>query len=98
MTYIFDLKIPFMIECFFEREDNEHFVDVLADLADAVLFPGPHLGRNVVDDPESLGTGPFGDAHIKAWVVDEDKRIGLEGKDVFLTQIEVTKDGPQVRY
>ena len=43
MTYVFYLVVPFPIKLLFEGEDDQHFVDVGADLLNPVLLPGPDL-------------------------------------------------------
>jgi hypothetical protein len=93
---VFDVIVPFLVESGFEGENDEHFVDCLADLAYAAFFPGPYLGRNIIDNPKSLRAGPFGDAHVEAGIVNENERIGAILEDVLLAEVKVAEDGAEV--
>jgi len=93
---VFDVVVPFPVKLFFEGEDDEHFVDVGPNLFYPVLFPGPDLGRYIIDDPEALPAGPFGDTHVEPRIVDKDEGIGGVAEDVGLAEVYVAEDGAEV--
>ncbi len=96
MADIFHFVVPFLIELFFKGKDDQHFVDVLADLADAVFLPGPDLGRDIINDTQPLPAGPFGDTHIKAGVVYQDEGVGAVLEDIPFAEVDIAEDGPEV--
>ena len=65
------------VELFFEGEDDERLVDVVADQADASLPPRPELRRDVVDRRDAALFHLAGDAPVECGGVDDDGEVGL---------------------
>src|SRR5437879_8177324 len=65
------------IELFFKRKDNQRFVDVVAQEADASLAPSPELWSHVVDGADAALFHLTGDAPVEGGRVDHDGEGGL---------------------
>ena len=96
MTHIFYLIVPFSVKFLFEGEDDQHFVDVRADLLNPVLLPGPDLWRYIINNTKSLLACPFGDAKVESRVVDQDEGIGGIFKNIRFAEVNVAEDGAEV--
>ncbi len=82
----------------FEREDGEDAVAVAPQLAGPALPPGPHLRRDVVEDPPPLPPGAPGQPQVQPRVVDRKKQPHIlpheETPDPAL-QSEEARQAPQ---
>src|SRR5579863_6064088 len=65
------------VKLFFKWKDDESFVDVIAQQADASLAPRPELWRNVVDNRDAELLHLAGDAPVESWRIDDDGKIRL---------------------
>src|SRR5579863_5548051 len=98
MPDVFHIKVPFLVKFLLKRQDDEHFVDGLADLANAAFFPGPYLRGDIIDNPPvwEMLMGPFGDPHVEAGIVDEDEGIGAISEDILFAKVQVAEDSAKV--
>jgi hypothetical protein len=97
MAHIFHVPVPAcFIIIFFEREDAKHEIDALFHFLNAVLFPGPYLRGNIEDHGKPLLLRPFGDAEVKAGIIDQYNYIGLISEDILFTEFYILKNGRQV--
>src|SRR4051794_6317013 len=93
MTYILYIPVPFSFKVFlFERKNNHHMVDGLLHFLHAVLFPCPHLWRDIEYYPDTLLFGPFGYAKIEAGIIYQHQHIWLELLYVFFTKGQILKN------
>ena len=68
---------PFAVELFFERENNEGLVDVIAEEAYSSLSPRPELRGDVVDRWDAAAFHLAGYAPVESGRVDNDGEIRL---------------------
>ena len=85
-------------ELHLERKNGEEFVHIPFDIPDTVLFPGPYLGRNIIEH-RYLRTGmdKLGDIQVEPRIIHQNKNIRLPGCNVFLATLHIGKDGTQVQ-
>src|SRR5580698_9859028 len=65
------------VELFFEGEDDQRFVDVVADEANAPLTPCPELRRDVIDRWDAAFFHLAGDAPVEGRRIDDNGEIRL---------------------
>src|SRR4029079_4630392 len=96
MADILRFIIPFFEKILFERQDNEHPVNMGAYGLYTAFFPGPDLGRDIIDRTQPLLVGPGRQTEIKSGIVDENQPVGFKMKDVFFTEFDIPENSRQV--
>ena len=71
----FSVDVALAVEGLFEREDDQHLVDVLLDFFDAAFLPGPELGADEEDDRDAKAVELFGQGEVDVGEVDEDGQV-----------------------
>src|SRR6266576_2528094 len=77
MAYKGGIHDAVAIELFFKREDDQRFVDVVAQEADASLAPGPELWSDIINRRYAALFHLTGDAPVEGGRVDHDGEVGL---------------------
>jgi hypothetical protein len=77
MAYKGDINPVSGVKFRFKRQYAKKVIYVFLDDFYSAFFPCPHLGRDVVENFESLLACPFGDAQIEAGVIHKDDGMGL---------------------
>jgi hypothetical protein len=84
------------VKVFFKREEHQHPVhDTLNDL-NTGFFPGPYLGAYVINDLDTEFLEFFGQAQVKARVINEDGEVGALFPGMFKGQVKDTFDAADV--
>ncbi len=84
------------VELLFEREDDEHLVDVFPDEADAVFLPGPELRADEKDHGNAEAVELLGELEVNIREVDEDGNIGPALANGALEAAEFAVDAGQM--
>src|SRR5690606_12275709 len=86
---IIHLPIELPAKILLKGKNNEHAVDIGFQFPHSPLIPRPHLRRYVVKYFDALCSSVFGDASVKAAVVDKDHYVRLESFNVVLASANV---------
>src|SRR5258708_5275509 len=73
----FGIHSPIAIELFFERENDQCLVHVLAKKLYATLSPCPELRTDIIDHRNTAFLHLAGDTPVESWRVNDDCQVRL---------------------
>ena len=81
-----------------KRENGEKLIYISSYIFDAIFFPCPNLGRNIVINRNlRFRMHKLGNIEIKARIIHQNNNIRRPCHDVLLTSLHVGKDGSQMQ-
>src|ERR1043165_10176637 len=84
------------IKILLKGEYHKHALYILLHLFYPSLFPGPELGRDVVEYTDVVLLQEFKQAEIKTGVIDKYYHIRFILQYIFFAKSDITKNGGQV--
>src|SRR4030095_16424951 len=79
-------------------KDDDHFVNSFFHHLYPVLFPCPHLWRNIIDDAKAFLFCPFCNTKIEPGIINEDQHIWLKLFNIFFAKFKIAKNGKNIFY
>ena len=84
-------------ELHLEGQNREELVNIALNSLDAVLFPCPYLGGDIIiDGTHPIGFQKLSNTKIKTWIVDKDDNVRMPLHNVLLTHLHIFKNGAQM--
>ena len=81
----------------FERQYGEHLIHIPLDVLDAILFPSPNLGTDVIEHlADALAMHILGYVEVEPWIIHQDQHVRLPLGNVSLALSHVSQDDGQM--